>query len=987
MARTSASLTRAVSLFVLLLLLPGLAAAQQASGIAGLVRDTSGAVLPGVTVEAASPVLIEKVRSAVTDGGGRYSIVDLRPGVYTVTFALPGFATVERAGISLPGGFTATVNVELRVGALEETVTVTGAAPLVDVQSVRQQSALSEELLEALPTSTRTWGTLTTMTPGLNYASGLTSFTGTGGVYAENNPQRTATFDRGVGFHGKIGATTEYDGMNTNAPAPTGGMGYVSNAYTAEEMRVETGAVSAESKTAGLVFNMIPKEGGNTVNALFYGHGTAAGFQSSNLTDALRRRGIQTSPEVDHTYDTAVALGGPLKLDKIWFYTAHRWTGSANRIPGLFHNATHGTPFYTPDLTRPAFTDDYFRSNALRLTWQVSQRNKLNGFVDVQENCACKTFQRGQSIESMGAFLFTPNHLFQATWSSPLTNRLLFEAGSSAMVSKWNTKMGPDVPAHFIPITDRGLGLQYNARSVTITTNPKFVQRFSTSYITGSHAFKAGFLLEQGFSFNRAGPNSEIQYFFLNGVPTAVEQRAFPLPRRENVKADLGIFVQDRWTVNRLTLNAGLRFDYFNVYVPPQHAAAGAFVPERNFDRLDDVPNWKNLNPRLGVAYDLFGNGRTAVKASLSRYNGPAGVAAVSIARDANPLSASVSVVTRTWTDTNRNYVPDCDLRNLGPNAECGPVSDQNFGGTRIRTRFADDVTRGWSARDYLWDASTEVQHQLGAGLSVTAGYYRNWYGNFRATDNLEIEPADFSPYCITAPLDPRLPGGGGYQVCGLYDVSPAKFGRVNNLITQASNFGKQSRASDFFAFVFGARFSRLQAGGGLDTGRTVTDECFVVDSPQQLLHCRDVYPFRGQTQLKMYATYQLPADIVVSGIWQNVSGPPVEADFTVPNSAIAPSLGRNLAACGTQAVCSATATVPLMPSYTAFEDRRNQVDVRLSKVVRLGRIRLQGNLDVFNLFNDAAITVRNNAYGSAWGRPQSIVEPRLLQLGGQVTF
>jgi hypothetical protein len=269
----------------------------------------------------------------------------------------------------------------------------------------------------------------------------------------------------------------------------------------------------------------------------------------------------------------------------------------------------------------------------------------------------------------------------------------------------------------------------------------------------------------------------------------------------------------------------------------------------------------------------------------------------------------------------------------------------------------------------------------------VTAGYYRNWYGNFSATDNLEVGPADYSPYCVTAPRDARLPGGGGYQVCGLYDVSPAKFGRVNNLITQASNFGKQTRSSDFLAFTFAARFPRLQAGGGLDTGRTVTDECFVVDSPQQLLNCRDVNPFRGQTQIKMYATYQLPADIVVSANWQNVSGPPVEADFTVPNSVIAPALGRNLAACGTRVVCSATATVPLMAPFTQFEDRRNQVDLRLTKVVRFGRLRLQGNFDVFNVFNNAAITVRNNAYGGAWGRPQAIVEPRLMQLGGQVTF
>ena len=223
------------------LLLPEPAWGQQASGIAGVVRDASGAVLPGVTVEATSPALIEKVRTAVTDGEGRYSIVDLRPGTYAVTFTLPGFASVRREDIDLPGGFTATVNADMRVGAVEETITVTGETPIVDVQTVRQQSAVSDELLAALPSATKTWGTLATLVPGMNYASGLTSFTGTGGVYAENNPTRQQ-FGIGTGFHGKTGANTEYDGMSTNTPAPGGAMGYVSNAYSAEEMRVQTGA-------------------------------------------------------------------------------------------------------------------------------------------------------------------------------------------------------------------------------------------------------------------------------------------------------------------------------------------------------------------------------------------------------------------------------------------------------------------------------------------------------------------------------------------------------------------------------------------------------------------------------------------------------------------------------------------------------------------------------------------------------------------------
>lgn len=985
MVRTRSPLTWVI--LASLVLLAGPAAAQQASGVSGIVRDASGGVLPGVTVEAASPALIEKVRTVVTDGEGRFSIVDLRPGTYSVTFTLPGFATIRREDVVLPGGFTAAVNADMRVGGLEETITVTGDSPIVDVQTVRQQLSVSDELLATLPSATRTWGTLATLTPGLNYASGLTSFTGTGGVYAENNPQRSS-FGVITTYHGKSGAHTEYDGMATNYPASTGGMGYVSNAYTAEEMRIQTGAISAESKHSGVSFDMIPKEGGNNFTGLVTGHRTTGALQSDNLNDDLRARGLTTGPQVDFSYDIVGSLGGRVIQDKLWFYTTHRRTASSNQIAGLFFNSTQSTPRYTPDLSRPAFTEDFFRSNTLRLTWQVSPRNKVNIFADNQKNCACRTFQPNQAAEAMQAFDFGPLGLYQATWSSPLTNRLLFEAGTAGVMSKWHTRPQPEAKPSDIPITEQRTGLLYNARSAGFNTSPKFVQRFSTSYVTGSHAFKVGVLVEEGYSANKTGGNSDTAYQFLDGIPVQVQLNATPRPNRAVLKAEMGVYAQDRWTIDRLTLNLGVRFDYFNAYVPAQEAPAGLYVGARSFGPVKDVPNWKSINPRLGGSYNLFGDGRTAVKASVGRYNGPIGVSQLRIANQANPLVGSVNSVTRTWTDTNGNYVPDCDLTNPVGNGECGAFSNVNFGKLNITTRYADDVTLGWKARDYLWDMSTEIQHQLARGLSVTGGYHRNWYGNFSVTDNLETVPADFNQYCITAPLDRRLPGGGGQPVCGMFDVSPAKFGRVNNLITQASHFGKQTRMSDFFTASVSGRFSGLQIGGGLDTGRTVSDQCFTVDSPQQSLYCRQVIPFEGQTSIKMYATYSLPADILLSTTWQNGSGPSIEANYAARNAEIAPTLGRNLAACGTRVPCTATASVPLIEPFTQFEARRNQFDVRVSKIVRLGsRLRLQANVDAFNVLNNAAITIRNNTFGTAWGQPQAIVEARLIQIGGQLTF
>jgi hypothetical protein len=421
------------------------------------------------------------------------------------------------------------------------------------------------------------------------------------------------------------------------------------------------------------------------------------------------------------------------------------------------------------------------------------------------------------------------------------------------------------------------------------------------------------------------------------------------------------------------------------------------------------------LNPRVGASYDLFGTGRTAIRVSLGRFSESQGIG---FPRAVNPLTTSVTSVTRTWNDSNGNYIPDCNLLNFGANGECGPISDQNFGQNNPgATRYADEVLRGGlnQARGYIWDTSAEVQQQLSQGISITAGYYHNRASNFRTSDNLRVTPADFSPYCITAPVDARLPGGGGYQVCGLYDVAPSKFGQVENLVTKATHYyGKGDQvtcggvpglastncgSSDFFGVNLTTRLgSGIQLGGGVDSGRTVQDSCFIVDSPQQLLNCHVVIPFRAQLQIKLFGSYPLPGAFVVSGTLQNQSGAPIEAIYTALNAEIAPSLGRNLAACGARASCSATASVPLYAPWTHFEPRRTQLDLRLSKVLKLGpRVRLQANVDIYNALNASSVLGVNSRYGPRWLQPatasaliqsvDSIMSGRLFHLGATMTF
>jgi hypothetical protein len=990
-----------VALAAAAVLLPSAASAQQASGIAGVVRDTSGAVLPGVTVEASSPVLIEGSRTAFTDGQGRYNIVDLRPGTYVVTFVLPGFNTLRREGIELTAGFTAAVNADLQVGALEETITVTGASPLVDTQNVRQQRVVSDELLAALPSGSKGHMDLARLIPGMtsdrNQGGG-----GATGIYSSN-----AT--HGAAIHGKGSSKVSYDGMQTNNLAGTGAVSYIMNPSTVTETTIETGGVSAESNASGVSFNMIPKEGGNTFTFGADATYTDQHFQGNNLTDTLRSRGISTTGRVQYAYDTNVTIGGPVKRDRVWFFTATRLTSTKNTVPGFYFNTTQGTPFYTPG--EPAFIKDWLRSQAVRLTWQVSAKHKVNGFADPQYYQT-----RGQGTntapEAQTCWNMWPQGLYQTAWTSPVTNRFLLEAGASLTKNPFPCSredvtdvFGFTVRETDISILEASTGFRYNAASNYNYRHDmdRYVQRFSASYVTGSHAFKTGIQLQQHVHNTETFVNGDVTYTFNRGVPTRLTQFATPYLRQPRTKADLGLFVQDQWAVRRLTLNYGLRLDYFNGYNPAQHVDAGRFVGARDFDPVYGVPEWTDLNPRLGLSYDLFGNGRTAIKTSFGRY---VGKHAVNVALANNPVTTSVNSVNRSWSDANGNYHPDCDLRNFAANGECGAIDNANFGKINPNAvRYADDLIRGFGKRDYFWDFTAEVQHEIRAGMSVSGGYYRHWSDHFGTgtggqwptgvTDNLAVTPADFDPYCVTAPVDSRLPGGGGYQVCGLYDVSPARFGQGEELVARASNYGNgKSRFGDFFTGSLNMRLGAgIEFGGSVDTGRLVEDTCYVVDSPQQLLHCRNVTPFKGQTQIKVHGVYPLPADFVVSGVLQNVSGIPYQANWSVPNAEIARSLGRNLAACGTRTVCTASATVPLVAPNTLFEPRRTALDLRLSKIFRFGGTgkSLRLNLDVYNVLNDGSVLQINNNYGPLWqqgdGRSGGLMVSRLMQFGGQLAF
>jgi Carboxypeptidase regulatory-like domain len=968
------------------------------ASIAGQVKDASGAVLPGVTVEASSPALIEKVRSVVTGGTGQYRIELLPPGTFTVTFALPGFSTVKREGVELTGTFTATIDAELRVGTVEETITVTGESPIVDIQTATKQRVIDRELIDKLPTGRSPFAQMA-LIPGVTVAANNQDV---GGAL-----QLSGAIAMQV--HGTNGASQLLleDGLSTAALVSPANSQITFNMASTQEIAVDYSGTTADNNAGGVKMNVIPREGGNTYNGTLFINGSTGGLQGNNFSDALQKAGLRSPDAIHRLYDINPGFGGPLRRDKLWFYASARRAIASRWAAGEFYDKNFNNPnawTWEPDLGRPVSNDSDVNDGRLRLTWQATPKLKIGGLYVQQTARNWPSVRDSNGITAAGTTLYayeaSPYHYFPlerqvtADASSPVNNNLLIEGAIKHSVERAIRDRVPGLSPAMVNVLEQSTGRQFRSREVYIN-RPSYTMfyRASVSYITGAHAFKIGVGDIFGHFNELDYDNNAVSYRFNNGMPNQIMMRAYPVNFRVDINHQFGAYAQDKWTVDRLTLNLGLRWDWFKNSFPEQSVGPSPLAPTRNitFPNTEGL-SLKDLDPKLAAAYDLFGDGKTAVKGSLNRYVEQYTVGGIAGGR--NPINRLSNSTTRSWGDANGNYIPDCNLLDFNINGECGAVANRNFGTAVAETNFDPDILNGWGKRIYNWEFTAGVQRQIVPRVSVDFTYFRRWYSNFNIIDNRAVTAADFSPFSITAPSDPRLPNGGGFVVPDLYDVSQAKFGITDNITTFAKNYGNEVRMWNGFAIGASARLlngALLQAG--LDKGTLTQDVCEIRAKVPEWNITDTAGPYTGPTtpychteqpttQFKALGSYTVPrVQLQVSGTLQSLPGPEIFANYVVPNAQVVPTLGRNLAA-GT----GATVTVNLVKPGTMYGPRLNQLDLRLARAVRVGRTKATLNLDLYNALNVNTVLTMSNAYAT-WQRPQSIILARFAKIGVQFDF
>jgi hypothetical protein len=821
--------------------------------------------------------------------------------------------------------------------------------------------------------------------------------------------------------------TVQVDGLIVNGIDVDGAVQSYFNSSMSQEMVYTTSGAGADVAGGGVRLNMIPRDGGNLFSGSLFLGDQQKSFQSNNVTQDLINRGLKTSDGIGKLYNIEGSLGGPIRKDKIWFFGSAR-DFVLDTLPANTFNALPGTGTATsaplPDTSSQAVDPQSIRSVQARITWQLSPKNKLAIYNDRLLKNRGSAMTAGYDPATAGIVWNSPIYTTgEVKFSSTATSKIYIEGGFSTNYERYNTIYEPGIaqtpfsPAWYTTVNknDTSKGTQWGAGATNQGMYPdRFAASGAVSYVTGKHNVKVGLQDTWGRYRQFRSANGDLRANFLNGVASTATILNTPLNFEDDLKADFGIFGQDSWTMNRLTVNYGARWEYFASGIPQESSGQGRFVAARTIGPID-MPTWKSIAPRGGLVYDLFGNQKTAIKVSVGKYM-QAGTTGFSNSQNPLNLITSQSVA---WTDLNGDGVPQGELgcTYLTPGCELNLAGQlpANYGSASTIS-YSPDIKRMYNIEE-----TASIQHEVMRGVSVTAGYYHREYFNLRRRFNTGVAPSDFTSFTLYSPID-------GSPIT-YNNVSAAK---ASQLTTNLVDGNAPSRTMKYngFEYNFSAKLPRgISLFGGGMIERMLTNTCDDGWNPNLLLYCdqsQSGIPFRSQ--FKIAGTVPVAYGVTVGVAFQSlpgyvygitseyaltgVSGPsgittnnPPAGQGTIwlvtkttAYTASSPCVAKGTCTAGQlvdPGITQASLSVPLVAPMTEYGDRINQLDINVTKTFKVGRLNIQPKIDFFNVLNRAPVTsvlgsgtTTGMSFGSAsYNVPSVVLNPRTFQLGAVVRF
>jgi len=935
---------------VVLVAAAGTAFAQvQTGSITGTVTDPSNAVLPGVTVTLTGEKLIGGAETQVTDSTGTYRFDRLPPGSYTVKLELQGFKTITRDDIRVSAAFVATVNAKLEVGNVTESITVTGESPTVDTKSNLQQTVMTQEILEGVPTGRDPWS-LAKLIPGVQVA--------TYDVGGTQSIQQSS-----LSSHGSNTNDVNYniDGATVNWPGGGGGatMLYYDQGMF-EEVNYMTSAIPAEVMAGGVSINMVTKDAGNKWRGNVKYYFANDSLQSENHKQPNFPPTFLGNP-TQKLYDLNLSGGGAVVQNRLWANgTIRRW---------LVNKLTNAK---NPDGSQ-ALDDNLLKNYSFKLVGSISPNQKAS--VSYLWNNKIRGHRRDTPpdfVPDIAALVQTnPASATQAKYTG-IRSRLVYESSFSIMDGQTNYKYQPGTPADAIRVVDNTASTAINAASrdeeqPNSRTQFDNVVSYGTSGLGGDHLFKGGVQFARLYYESRYKVQGDYYLEYSNARPTQIREFNTPV-NPKNIEHVLGFFVQDAWTVaNHLTLNLGIRYDHNRGIIPAESGAAGTFVPARSFDETEPI-NQNITVWRTGASYDPLGDGRTAVKASYSRYGLQVGIDRVT---GINPLTNANQ--TCPWTDPNGNGKLDPgEVIQSQCSGFPGP-STRYAGANGPRWPYSDEVTAG-------------VERQVIKDMRVGVMYYYRTNRDQLGTRNLAVPSTAYTPFTVTVPNGPN-----GATTVTAYNLIPAFNGLQNNIVDndpfldtnyKGIEFTANKRFSHRWQMVAGLTIGENKGGlntGGQSTGGTSSGQSSTQDlnDPNNTRFANGVVGNDSKVAFRLSGSYQFPQSILLAGSLISNGGYPYYSSYSITRASVAPAV----------ALTRASQVIPLSARGDERLPAVTMVDLRVSRPFKFGQRQIVPQVDLFNIGNASTIVRYNVAVGSTYLTPAEIVAPRIIRVGFSVDF